>query len=450
MMDFLFYSSSINESAPDIPLWFTALAEWLACMMFLATTTKQSRKFSMLKFIAISAAFLVGLVGWHFLYELFPTYLFLVRMIVAFAIMVALIYTLKRLSIKEALYRALGAFLIAEFAAALEWQINYFLQDAFGDTIAVSLICLCVIYIVIYTIVFFVEKRYLKNEPNLNYEKKDVILIALLTILVFSISNLSFILPDTPFSSMNASEIFYIRTLVDFCGVAFFYFQREHHLSLYAKEEIKTMQVVMDRHYEQYCHSKENAEKINKQIHDFKHHLFAIRQETDMAKREEYFDNLEKNLKTVESDIKTGSKVLDTILYSKALVCAEKKIAFTPVVNGPLLKFVELIDLCSIFGNILDNAIEGADNVTDKDARLIKLAVYAQGDIVIIKSENYYEKALDFTNGELHSTKKDKALHGYGLKSIKSLATKYGGTTKFTMRENWFTLVVLLPMSENL
>ncbi len=145
---------------------------------------------------------------------------------------------------------------------------------------------------------------------------------------------------------------------------------------------------------------------------------------------------------------KTGNNVLDTILFSKQLYCSKHQIAMNAVADGAQLGFMDVMDICSIFGNALDNAIESVLKLPDKEKRLIRIAVYTQNNFLMIRVENYYEERLEIEDGEYRSTKKNKANHGYGIKSIRYTAEKYSGSVSIQAKDNWFCLRVLLPIKE--
>ena len=83
------------------------------------------------------------------------------------------------------------------------------------------------------------------------------------------------------------------------------------------------------------------------------------------------------------------------------------------------LSFVDVMDICSIFVNALDNAVESVLKIPDKDKRLIHVTVSRQKEFLLIRFENYFEQDLQIDRGNLVSTKSDKDFHGYGIKSIR-------------------------------
>jgi len=133
----------------------------------------------------------------------------------------------------------------------------------------------------------------------------------------------------------------------------------------------------------------------------------------------------------------------------KSVACLESNINFTCVADGTLIDFMSVMDICSIFGNPLDNAIESVREIKNPEMRLIKLVVVAQNDLLIIRFENYFENHLKYENGQLATTKHDRFSHGYGIKSIKSVVDKYEGNVNINTEHNWFKLAILIPTNNN-
>ena len=179
-----------------------------------------------------------------------------------------------------------------------------------------------------------------------------------------------------------------------------------------------------------------------------KHQIEVLRSEEDPQKRNAFLNKMEEEIRLYEVQNKTGNKVLDTVLTSKGLVCAKNDITFTCVADGTLVNFMETADICSIFGNALDNAIECEKKIADKEKRLIHVTVSRQKNFLMIRVENYFEGNLRYKEGALATTKKNKAFHGYGIKSIRYTANKYEGALSISTRDSWFELQVLIPMQE--
>lgn len=159
--------------------------------------------------------------------------------------------------------------------------------------------------------------------------------------------------------------------------------------------------------------------------------------------------DMENRIKQYESVYQTGNQVLDVMLTAKADLCTRKQIDFNCVADGKAIEFMDTMDICSIFGNALDNAIESVEKQKDCEKRLIRVAVYAKDQLAMIRFENYTQENLDITNGLPNTTKKNKNYHGYGLKSIDTTVQKYAGSMTLNVEQNWFILRILIPIRKN-
>ena len=292
------------------------------------------------------------------------------------------------------------------------------------------------------------EQKRLRDKAPLHMTRRESISAAVIAICTFLISNISYVTTNTPFSGRMTTEIFWIRTLVDFAGVAVLLSMQDRWQDMQTQHELTAIQTLLKRQYEQYRISRDNSEAINRKYHDLKHQIQVIRMESDAARREEYLSQLEKGMQSLGVNQHTGNDVLDTILSDKQLYCSQHQITLTIVADGARLDFIETMDICSIFGNALDNAIEGVEKLADPQQRLIRVAVYTQNVFLIIRVENYCTAQLSVVDGEYRTTKHDKDMHGYGIKSIRYTAEKYGGSVSADCSDNWFHLSVLLPLPE--
>ena len=160
-----------------------------------------------------------------------------------------------------------------------------------------------------------------------------------------------------------------------------------------------------------------------------------------------HLDKMEHEIKVYETQNKTGNRILDAVLTNKSMVCQKREIELKVIIEGQSLSFMDDMDISALFGNMLDNAIESVSRQKEKEKRLIWLYVSREKQFVRIRTENYCDEKIRFRNGMPVTTKKDKRLHGYGMKSICATVEKYGGSTVACQRDNWFELKILIPIS---
>lgn len=437
----------IDNLMPDIPRIYTAIAEWLACLLFILPLKKRFDRRRTVGIIAVSLAlqsvFLVA-TGDLIIYLWIPC------MIVAVLLMILLIYGCCDINLTDAAYFGMIAFVVAEFMASVEWQIVCFFWNGRLPSVWIEVLLLAGIYGASALILFRLIHVHLPKDAKMDISKKEYFSGLLIAVAVFAVSNMSYLTIDTPFSGRYSFEVGNIRTLVDLGGIAILYAHLIQCCELRVRKELEAVQSVLQNQYVQYKQSRESIELINYKYHDLKHQIAFLRSEEDPAKREAFLNRMEDEIRQYEAQNKTGNKVLDTVLTTKSLYCAKHGITFTCVADGTLLDFMDVMDICSIFGNALDNAIECELKIADKEKRLIHVTVSKQKQFLILRFENYYEEALKYQEGRLVTTKKDKENHGYGLKSIRYTVNKYDGAVSIDTQENWFELKVLIPMPEQI
>ena len=134
----------------------------------------------------------------------------------------------------------------------------------------------------------------------------------------------------------------------------------------------------------------------------------------------------------------TGDEVLNSIVGMKVSQMDEDNIDFS--VEGVLDHGLGMkpVDVCSIFANALDNAIEACEKVKEEKDRWIKLTLdnTDKGFMVTLKNP--------MPSGGIISNK-DKNLHGYGIHNMRAVISNYGGIGEVNTADDVFTLSILLP-----
>ena len=430
---------------PDIPRIYTAIAEWLACMIFILPFKK---RFKPALTGVIMAVMLALQSGFMVVTEDVRLFLWIPCMIAAVILMFFFIFICSSMEVADAAYFVLIAFVVAEFMASLEWQIVCFFEVDRTGVWWKEWGTLILIYAAVSFILFQILHVHFPEDGRMEIGKKEYFSALLIAASVFAVSNISYLTVNTPFSGRYSFEIGNIRTIVDFAGIAVLYAHLMQCCEIRVKKELEAVQNVLQNQYTQYMQSKESIELINYKYHDLKHQIAVLRSEEDPKKREAFLNQMEEEIRQYEAQNKTGNKVLDTVLTTKSLYCNKHGITFTCVADGTLLDFMDVMDICSIFGNALDNAIECEMKIPEKEKRLIHVTVSRQKAFLILRFENYCEEEIHYQGESIATTKKDKKYHGYGMKSIRYTVNKYGGAVTIDTKKNWFDLKILIPIKE--
>ena len=373
--------------------------------------------------------------------------LFIPSMMVIVGLLLGYIYICNDFSFKEAGFYCVKAFINGEFAASMCWQIYYYLRYVRGmQGEHWRWVELVLVYAVIFAILTLIELNLKKDLEELHITRRELLVVIIIAASVFAMSNLSYLDQNGLFSGSFVMDIFIIRTLVDLSGIAVLYAYHIQVKEVQIRFEKDALHNIMEMQYKNYQLSKENIDMVNQKYHDLKHQINLLKSGADSEKAGEYLEQMEREIKIYETQNKTGNKVLDTILTSKSMHCQRHGIELKFMGEGQLLNFMEDMDISALFGNMLDNAIESVVKIKDRQKRLISLHVIQDKQFIRIRTENYCEENVQFQDGIPITTKKDKRFHGYGMKSMKKIIEKYGGSVMAGKTDNWFELKILIPM----
>lgn len=432
-----------NTIFPNIPRLLTALAEWLACLLMIIQLKPSQRT----KLVPYSGLLLFGQIGLQLFVNTWPLILWIPGMLVNFFWMFLTIHWCEKTALAVQLYQLCKAFIIAEFWAALAWQIYcYFLLPVDSPFLQFSFNVGW--YVILFALFFWIHRRYPKYQEAVttNVTNREVSIAVITAIMVFAFSNLGFMLSNTLFG--DSITIFMMRTFIDLCGIFLLLLQDNQRYENFLKDDLSAINNMFTSQYKQYQAYQESSQLVNQRFHDLKHQLDIIALEDSPERRQAYIDQINADIKQYKSIVKTGNATADVILTRKNTYCIQHGITFTCIADGNLLNMLNTMDLCSLLGNSLDNAIESVAKVSEPERRIIKLVIQKRAGFILFSVQNYTEQQLTFADNLPETTKQDKKSHGYGLKSLSYIANKYGGSMSIDLKDHWFNLSLLLPTNK--
>lgn len=431
----------IDDVLPDIPRLCTGIAEWGACVVYLAILRRRVRPLAL---AGLLAAGLVVLVATQLFAGTLPLPLWTAGMLASVAAMFLFLRATAAGGWATTAYLTARAFVLAELVASLHWQLHTYFFGSAG-LVGPAIVLLAVTYGTCFAIAGAAEARHMPREDLLDVGWREVVFAGAIAAVTFALSNLSFVNANTPFSARLGQEIFYVRTLVDLCGYIALYAQQEWRTELRARARNEAMQALLRSQHEQYRATKRAIEETGRKHHDMKHAIEAIRAETDPGTRSRLVDELERSIADDGAVFHTGSAVLDAVLHAKATAAREHGVEITCVADGSLLEGMSDLDVVTVMGNALDNAVEATRRVDDPDRRAVRVALFAQDDFVMLRVENTYDGVVRRAGGRIVSRKPGPSGHGYGLRSIQQTIERYRGTVSIATDDRWFSLRILLP-----
>ena len=114
--------------------------------------------------------------------------------------------------------------------------------------------------------------------------------------------------------------------------------------------------------------------------------------------------------------------------------------------DGHAVSFLDPIDLYTLLGNALENAIESTSQISNPQKRFLSVNIWRKERMAFLKIENYCESEPQIQNGLPVTTKNTPSEHGYGIRSIQSVIQRYDGELKISTVDHVFTLAIILPI----
>lgn len=210
----------------------------------------------------------------------------------------------------------------------------------------------------------------------------------------------------------------------------------DRQLAAYQRELIETHYQEVDNMYRQ----------MRGWRHDYRNHIQtmkALAANGDMDGLRAYLDELDTDLNTVDTVVKTGNAMADAILNSKISLARSRKIPVHVDAHIPVKLRMSELDLCVILGNLFDNAIE-ASLPLPEDRRMIRVYMDMKGTQLYISFTNFTAEKKRSKSGKLFRTTKGDG-HGFGLIRIDNIIGRMDGYLSRNSEDGAFTTEILIP-----
>lgn len=199
----------------------------------------------------------------------------------------------------------------------------------------------------------------------------------------------------------------------------------------------------LEMQYSYYEERLKEEERVRSIYHDLKNHLLVLQNQSSPIERtKEAIVDLQRQVEGYENYQSTGNGFLDIILRDKSRIAREKQIDLSVTVDFEGGEFLKPLDISTVFGNGLDNAIEACEKLQE-DQRFITVKAGRIRDmfsIVIVNAASSEELPVG------KSSKKDAFLHGFGLSNMKKAIEKYEGQCSCRREKDKFTMKMIIPI----
>ena len=425
-----------------MPAWYDA--HWQALLLFQAMCGVFVFSYSLDRRRGFGIRLVVGLAAGMLAVEGISRLIFDRGMPAQFAVITVLYLLLNLLvwfcykeSVWTTLFVTASGYVLQDMASGFKAALRYLPQSPlFRDLAATTpgvvlfdLVC----YGGFYLAAYFIFRPYTREGPgSLNSKYKAIFSIVAL-LLCAGITRLS--RDGMTHSRMLELSTYLYRLLCDAFVLIVQYSVMERSL---LASRVEAMQEIVHRQHSQYQASKERVWQINEKYHDLKQLLSQFRGKVP----DNQVDALERSISTYEDVVHTGNDVLDVVLGEKREQCRRRDIQLTCYADGAGLAFVDPLDLYSLLGDALDNAIRAAGQMPEGH-RFITLTARQEEGMAAIHIENPTPAEAELTHG-LPRDKRDRDYAGFGMRSMQRTAAKYGGSLAVKQQNGMFYLDVLL------
>lgn len=422
----------------NLKMWFLFMAFWASGAVFVWPMEKKKDFWRRIGFLAIAilSSFVVFL---YFLWD-GQVWLEVIAKSVSNIVMVFFLYTCWEISLSVALYNMIWA--VSLWQLLLEvWKVTQlFGKEAFELNVFAEVFTMILLFIGSYIVCIKTIAKWMPNDRKKKIGPRQT----LSAVLIFFVIEMLSYAPGLRSIDHYSVEWGFLYLSQMMC-IVILYLQNELFKKSDMKQELELMNLLWKMEQEQYRLTKENIALINQKSHDLKHHIRAMRK-ASQEEIDKYLDEMEENVQIYEAIVKTGNDVFDTILTEKSLYCKNRGIQVTCVADGSQMEFINTVDLYALLGNAMDNAIEAVEKFQEVEKRQIDVMIYRQENFLVMNVINPIPERLVYDEELPITTKSDRKVHGFGLRSMQYIVKKYDGFLNISEEDGCFSLKILMPI----
>lgn len=236
--------------------------------------------------------------------------------------------------------------------------------------------------------------------------------------------------------------------LLTLANIFVFYIIEKQSDYIKTKEQLEFAQAHIEKQISHYKELYEQQETLKKFRHDSKNMYAALLSKIETLSPKEAAEYVREQLNIVNSpngEINSGNPVIDAVIHSKLDTAKNSNIQIQPTFR--LTKNIQIneLELGVLIGNAIDNAIEATVKISDETQRIITVSLVSVEEMLSVKVTNPCpppKKGNIWDSGG--TSKEDSRNHGYGIRSMKTIAEKYGGMVTPEYKDGVFTLSAIM------
>lgn len=363
--------------------------------------------------------------------------------IVQLALLTALIQMIWENNILEALYIASFYFIPCLFGPAI-LHIVLRLNPEFDIVSTGGYVVLVVLNLLCKTLIMYLLSRMVNLRKIHGHVKQRLILsFSMLAIWGY----VRFVMEKMMYE--DAGEMVWM-TIAIYCLILIVFVLNAHMLSYHAElEENRRLMIANSIRFENEKSNAMLSDDILRLNHDLRNILIGLDGlADDNTALRAYLKSIGKKYFETEREVETGNSAMNSLLNTKLQIAKHSEISMSACVDFHEGGFIEPVDVFTIFGNAIDNALEAAAKVADEDQRFVRVKAKTINDILVFKIENSYNGVINKKDGRLLTTKEDSEAHGIGFTSMKKALSAYNGDViaEDLPEQKIFSLKIIIPL----
>ncbi len=302
--------------------------------------------------------------------------------------------------------------------------------------------------LIMLAIIAVLRYRKYRTLTDLSYKQLFALIAMPVSSLVVSFAHV-FLFTQTPSESATVSVTNILSYLILIgSNVLVFQIIDTTYQSAEKEKQLFTAKELLNAQANQYTQMQEQSQQILKTKHDYKNFLIGLISELENGNYSDSIEFLKDEYRklTLYGEFSCMNNIALAVIRMKTQVAEERGITIQTNYRELEKLKISLIDVAIILGNALDNAIEATIN-TNTAKKEIDITINIKNDLVIITIRNPVENDVD--TDHLVSSKRNDGSFGYGLSSMRSIATKYNGEVLLLCKDNIFQTTIYLRNSEN-
>lgn len=293
-------------------------------------------------------------------------------------------------------------------------------------------------------ILLYFEVKEIKERYNIRLTFLESVFVSIFCFFFFALVSILEMIEEN-----MESRVFSVSwvVLVLAANVAVIYAIAHRKRASYYGKLSRNYRMQLNEEYEYFQEYKEKNKDIAKFRHDWKNHSMLLQELLREGKFEEasqYFEKLSDNKVKPVHKVITGNETVDMVLAIKQNILTRENIQVTYEGKPAELSFMDHVDICTIFSNLVDNAIESSRQV--EADRYLNIRYTRNENLHLVIMKNCTKEKQSMGEGELPKTsKEDKKNHGFGMGNVMEIVKKYSGEMEVEQENYTFTVRLLFP-----